>query len=44
MRLLRSKFKTVLWSGSQNAEKPAECCRIFGFDSTSRQFIFNALS
>jgi len=24
--------------------KAVECCRIFGFDSPSRQFIFNALS
>jgi len=25
-------------------KKAAECCRIFGLDSPSRQFIFNALS
>jgi len=25
-------------------KKAAECCRIFGFDSPSRQIIFNALS
>jgi len=25
-------------------KEAAECCRIFGFDSKSRQFIFNALS
>jgi len=28
----------------RNAEKAVECCRIFGFDCPSRQFIFTALS
>jgi len=30
--------------GQNAGKKVAECCRIFGFDSPSRQFIFNALS
>jgi len=29
--------------GRNAGKKAAECCRIFGFDSQSRQFIFNAL-
>jgi len=39
---LFSKRRRGRWS--KRWKKAAECCRIFGFDSPSRQFIFNALS
>jgi len=39
-------FKLYFQIGAvvETLEKSAECCRIFGFDSPSRQFIFNALT
>jgi len=41
--ILRSIFRAAPWLSSQNTEKAAECCRIFGFNSPSHQFIFYAL-
>jgi len=40
--ILRSIFRAA--SGRNAGKKAAKCCRIFGFNTPSRQFIFNALS
>jgi len=40
--IFRSIFGAAPWS--KHWKKAAECCRILGFDSPWRQFIFNALS
>jgi len=40
--ILRSSFRAAPWS--KRYKKAAECYRIFGLDSPSRQFIFNALN
>jgi len=43
--ILRSIFRAAPCSSGRNARtKAAECCRIFGFEFLSRQFIINALS
>jgi len=42
--LLRIIRAAPLIEYSKRWEKVAECCRIFGFNSPARQFIFNALS
>jgi len=41
--ILRSIFRVAPWSKCWK-NKTAECYKIFGFDSPSRQFIVNALS